>query len=237
MRNFNFSQIWESFIFAVQFLPQTLLLVFVPFLFCLFFGLLIAVIRTWRIPVLSQVLQVVVTIVKGIPVYLLLIVSNLLYILYFDKAAAFLGLPFRTANINILYFAMFILIFSFTPGISEIWRGAMLAVPLGQYEAGQAAGLTRLQILRRIVLPQTIPEVIPGMTSMLIGLLKASALAYMVGVTEILNASIRAASISYNLLEGYIAAAIIYWALSIGIEKGMSVLAQHVGKFRKPLSV
>jgi L-cystine transport system permease protein len=90
--------------------------------------------------------------------------------------------------------------------------------------------------MRRIILPQILPEVLPGMTNLLIALLKAGALSYALGVTDIMNAAVRAASNAYDLLEGYIAAALIYWGLSILIEQGMGLLVRHVGQYQKQLT-
>jgi L-cystine transport system permease protein len=236
MGSLNYTQIWDSFVFALHFLPNTLLLLVVPFFLCLVLGLLVAIARVWQVPVLAQVLQVVLTLLKGIPVYLLLIVSNLLYTLYFDKMAAALGWSIRTDDINILYFAIAIITIAFLPGMSELLRGGLMSVPAGQYEAGYASGLSKWQTMRRIILPQMVPEVLPGMTNLLIALLKAGALSYALGVTDIMNAAVRAASNAYNLLEGYIAAALIYWGLSILIEQGMGLLVRRVGKYQKQLT-
>lgn len=235
MGSLNYAQIWDSFRFALGFLPNTLILLAAPFLLCLALGLLVAVVRVWRVPVLAKVFQVALTIVKGIPVYLLLVVSNLMYILYFDRFASWAGWSVRVENINVLYFAVLILTIAFLPGMSEILRGGLLSVPYGQYEAGYASGLTKVQTMRRIILPQMVPEVIPSMTSLMIGLMKASALVYALGVTDIMNAAVRAASNAYDLLEGYIAAALIYWGLSILIERGMGLLAKRVGQYQKQL--
>ncbi|MCM1154044.1 MAG: ABC transporter permease subunit [Roseburia sp.] len=237
MDSLNFAQIWDSFTFALQFLPNTLILLVVPFLISLVLGLFIAIIRIWNVPVLAKLFQVLFAIMKGIPVYLLLVVSNLMYILYFDIFMQSLGLPFRRENINVISFAIFILVLAFLPGISEIIRGGLLSVSYGQYEAGYAAGLTRTQTMRRIILPQMVPEIIPGITSTLIGLLKAGALAYTVGVTDIMNAAVRIASRAYDLLEGYIAAAIIYWGLSILIEMIMGQVSKYAGAYQKQLRV
>jgi L-cystine transport system permease protein len=236
MGSLNYAQIWESFVFALQFLPNTLILLIVPFFLCLGLGLLVAIARVWQVPVLAKVLQVVLTILKGIPVYLLLVVSNLLYTLYFDSFASAMGWSLRVQDIDVIYFAIIMITIAFLPGMSELLRGGLLSVPEGQYEAGYASGLSRWQTMRRIILPQMVPEVLPGMTNLLIALLKAGALSYALGVTDIMNAAVRAASYAYNLLEGYIAAALIYWGLSILIERGMGLLVRHVGQYQKQLT-
>lgn len=231
-----YSQIWSSFCFAVQYVPTTLILLFVPLFFCTLLGFLIAVIRVWKVPFLGRFLQAVLTVFKGIPVYLMLVAANLLYILYFDRFAEAIGISVRTSNINIIHLANILLTLCFLPGMTEIMRGGLLSVPEGQYEAGFAAGLTRIQTLRRVIVPQMIPEILPSLTTMMLSMLKASALAYCLGVTDILNASLRVATKSYDFLEGYIAAAIIYWGLSIVIELVMGLISRHVTRYQKRIT-
>ncbi|MGN0513264.1 MAG: amino acid ABC transporter permease [Lachnospiraceae bacterium] len=232
----NYAQIWTSFTYALQFIPSTLILLFVPLFFGLVFGFIIAVIRVWEVPILARTLQVILTIFKGIPIYLLLVAANLLYVLYFDTFAEWLGISARISNTNIIHLANFLLTLCFLPGISELIRGGLISVNKGQYEAGYASGLTKIQTLRRVIIPQAIPEIIPGLTGTMLAMLKASALAYCVGVTDIMNAAVRVASNSYDFLEGYIAAAIIYWGLGIVIEKAMGLIAKKTERYNKKLA-
>mgnify|MGYP004682190209 FL=1 len=104
-----YSQIWSSFCFAVQYVPTTLILLFVPLFFCTLLGFLVAVIRVWKVPFLGRFLQAVLTVFKGIPVYLMLVAANLLYILYFDRFAEAIGISARTSNINIIHLAKMLL--------------------------------------------------------------------------------------------------------------------------------
>lgn len=234
--NLNKRQILDSFLFALSFLPQTLLLVFVPFAICTVFGLLIAFVRVMRTPVLSQLLTAVVAIFKGIPIYLFMVVSYLCLVLYFNPIAEAMHWTIRQRDITPIVFAIVILSIAFTPAMSDVLRGAILAVPQGQYEAARSSGLTTVQMIRRVVLPQMIPAAIPNVTNMLIGIMKGSALAYSVGVTDVLNASLRDAASQYNIIEAYIAAALIYWALAVVIEKVMGALSSGMGRYRKAIA-
>lgn len=232
IRPFSPQQFFDSGLAAVHFIPQTLLLVIVPFIVSIAVGLVIAVIRVWRVPVIARLLQIVTTLVRGIPVYLLLVVSNILYDRYFDVVARHFGWTVRKSDTGLLNLALVVLSVAFIPVAAEFLRGALLSVPDSQYEAGYASGLTRLQILRRIIIPQMIPEAIPSISNMTVSLIKASALTSAIGVMDILNESIRSASYNYNLLEAYLAAALIYWALAVGIELIMKAAAIRTGRFK-----
>lgn len=234
--NLNGKQIIDSFLFALSFLPQTLLLIFIPFIFCLLFGLIIAFVRIFNIPILSQLCTLVVTVFKGIPIYLFLIISYLCLVLYFNPIAETIGLPIRQRDVNPIVFAIVILSIAFTPAMSDVLRGAILAVPHGQYEAAYAAGLTVPQTFRRIIIPQMVPAAIPNVTNMLVGIMKGSALAYSVGVTDVLNAALRDAASQYNIIEAYIAAALIYWGLAVIFEQTADFFAEHLCCYFKKIS-
>lgn len=232
----NLHQVWNSFLFALSFLPQTLLLTFVPFFVALIIGGLIAIVRIAHVPVLAPLLTVIVTIFKGIPIYLFLVFSYLMLTLYFNPIAEALHVSIRQRDVSPLVFAIIILSIAFTPAMSDVLRGAILSVDRGQYEAAYTSGLTTSQMFRRIILPQMVPAAIPNVTNTLIGIMKGSALAYAVGVTDVLSASLRDASAAYDIIEAYIAAAVIYWMMSIIIEQGMKLLARYTGRFKKAIS-
>ena len=69
---------------------------------------------------------------------------------------------------------------------SEIYRGGIEAIPYGQYEAGQVLGMTKLQIFRKVVFMQVVKRIIPPMGNEIITLVKDTALARVIAVTEII---------------------------------------------------
>ena len=99
--------------------------------------------------------------------------------------------------------------------ISEIWRGAILALPPGQTEAAIAIGMHPRDSWLRIILPQAVALSIPQLINELILLVKASSLVSLVGVMEITRASQAQAGVSFRPLEAYLAAAILYLAINL----------------------
>ena len=231
-RAFNWAQLWISISRGIQFIPQTLILAFAPFVFSLLLGLLVCLIRIWKVPVIAPLLKAIVTIMKGVPVYLLLVTASLMVTLYFNGIAEKLGWNVRAQNINGITLGVVVISIASIPMMSEALRGAALSVPQSQYEAGYAAGLSRWQITRRVVIPQMIPEAVPLLTNNLVSMVKASALCSLIGVPEVLSASIRAANQRYDLLEGYIAAALVYWGLCFLVEKVMRRIELYTGRFK-----
>ncbi|MGE4251050.1 MAG: amino acid ABC transporter permease [Parvibaculaceae bacterium] len=99
--------------------------------------------------------------------------------------------------------------------ISEIWRGAINALPKGQSEAASSIGMAPQTIWTRIILPQAVRLSLPSLINELILLVKASSLVSLVGIFEITRASQAQAATTYRPLEVYIAAACIYLAINL----------------------
>jgi polar amino acid transport system permease protein len=99
--------------------------------------------------------------------------------------------------------------------ISEIWRGAISALPRGQTEAAAAIGMNPADIWIRVILPQAISLSLPALVNELILLVKASSLVSVVGILEITRSSQALAATTYRPLEVYVAAACIYLAINL----------------------
>lgn len=99
--------------------------------------------------------------------------------------------------------------------ISEIWRGAISALPRGQSEAAVAIGMSAHTIWGRIILPQAVVMSLPALINELILLVKASSLVSVVGILEITRASQAQAATTFRPLEVYLAAACIYLAINL----------------------
>ena len=99
--------------------------------------------------------------------------------------------------------------------ISEIWRGAIGALPPGQREAAVAVGMTARDQWSRIILPQAVTMSLPALVNELILLVKASSLVSLVGILEVTRASQAQAATTFRPLEVYIAAACVYLAINL----------------------
>ena len=99
--------------------------------------------------------------------------------------------------------------------ISEIWRGAINALPRGQAEAAVAIGMTPRDVWGRVILPQAVTMSLPALINELILLVKASSLVSVVGILEITRASQAQAATTFRPLEVYLAAACIYLLINL----------------------
>ncbi|WP_315926926.1 amino acid ABC transporter permease [Mesorhizobium sp. SP-1A] len=99
--------------------------------------------------------------------------------------------------------------------VSEIWRGAIMALPRGQTEAATAIGMGPCDIWTRIILPQAVKISLPALVNEMILLVKASSLVSVVGILEVTRASQAQAATTFRPLEVYLAAACIYLLINL----------------------
>ena len=111
-----------------------------------------------------------------------------------------------------------------TAYISEIYRAGISSISQGQTHAALALGMTRLQLLRRIVLPQALVRVTPALGSMWVSLFKDTAILSVIGVGELMYEGRLIATDTYRPLEVFTAVAVIYYILAYPQSLGVNYL-------------
>ncbi|HEU4826807.1 MAG TPA: ABC transporter permease subunit [Dongiaceae bacterium] len=145
------------------------------------------------------------------------------------------ALPFLREGI---YYAIFALSINTAGYTGEILRGAVLAVPHGEIEAGKAFGMSPWLIFRRITLPRAIRICLPAMSTETILLLKATALASTITVYEVLGTAQFIRSQTYRIYETLISAGIVYIVLVFILTRILNALERYLNKDReRPVSI
>ena len=126
----------------------------------------------------------------------------------------------------------------YAASLAEVIRSAYLALGRSQYEAALSIGLTPLQAVWRVMLPQGIVVALPNLGNSLISLFKEGSLAFTIGLIDMMGAGNLIISRNYGAysLETYIALAIIYWSLTLIIEQIFLKLEKHYSKGRRNLN-
>ena len=114
-------------------------------------------------------------------------------------------------------------IINYSAYFAEIFRGGLLAVDKGQYEAAQVLGLRKGQTMIKIIIPQMIRVCPPTLNNEAVTLIKDTALMYAVGIVEILNQAKSIVNGSMDI-SAYLAAAIIYLVLNTILSFGLKKL-------------
>ncbi|WP_123041531.1 amino acid ABC transporter permease [Cohnella candidum] len=225
------SFIWTAFTQLLSVIPTTLLITAVSVACGLIIGTAVALIRTFRVPVLAPIAAGYVTFIRGTPMltHLLLIYFGLPIAL--DALAAQFGWGFRSASIPMIAFAF--IAFSITAGgyASEVVRSGLLAVNRGQMEAAHSVGMTTAQALRRIVIPQAFAASLPNISNLVVGMLHASTLAFTVSVVEVTAKAQIVASTNWKFFDAYLAAALIYWGLTLLVERASGLVERRINVY------
>lgn len=148
-------------------------------------GLLLALLRSFRWRVANFFIVVFVDVMRALPPLVIII------ILYF----ALPQVGVRFSGLVATWLALSMVLASFA---EEIFWAGILAVPKGQWEAARSTGLTRMQTMTSVVLPQAIRMTIPPLTNRTIAVTKGTALGAVVAVGEILYQAQAGYSFSYN---------------------------------------
>lgn len=112
--------------------------------------------------------------------------------------------------------------------VAEVVRGGLLAVDRGQIEAARSLGLSYLQMLREVQLPQTFRAVIPPLGNVAIALVKNTSLASAIGVTELLGAAETVESRTFRAEEAFVAATLLYLVLTIPLGAVVNLLERRL---------
>ncbi|WP_051935502.1 amino acid ABC transporter permease [Deinococcus sp. YIM 77859] len=168
-------------------------------------ALLVALARLSEAAPLQAVSGVYVSFMRGTP----LLVQ--IFMVYY-------GLPAFGVTVSPLVGGVTALTLNTAAYLSETMRAAILSVPRGQWEAAYSLGLTPRQTLRLIVLPQAARVALPSLGNTLIGLVKDTSLVSVITVVELLRSAQLVIARTFEPFGPYLAAALIYWAISSLLE-------------------
>ncbi len=218
---------------AVKYFPNTLQLVFISLAIGLVIGTIFALIRYYHFPLLSKIIALFIVIYQGIPIVVALLIYHLLFMNYLGDILGFFHSKIKVSDVNTIWIGILALSLTSICSVSEVVRGALYSVDRGQEEAGYAVGMTRVQIIRRVILPQLIQVAIAPLTNTIVGLIKASSIVSVVGIIEVTQGALLPSATTYAFFEGYISAAIVYWIFSIIVEIIMGRISKFTGKYRR----
>ena len=166
MLTFNFDYFLGLFPRLATAIPYTAEVIVGSILFCLIVGMIIAVIRIARIPVLHQFCEIWLSYNRSMPFILDL------YLVYFVLPVIVRGLGISPDGWPLTAYVLIALTFHYSPVISEIIRPAYLSVDKGQSEVAVVFGLSPFHRVFRIVAPQAFPVALPNLVSEAINIMK-----------------------------------------------------------------
>jgi cystine transport system permease protein len=202
---------------VLQGLTSTLLLGVVSFILGSALGALIALARISGVQLLRGAAIVYVSIFRGTP----LLIQILL--IYF-------GLPQVGIRLEPVPSAILALTLFSAAYLSENFRGGILGVDAGQWEAANSMGMPYWRTMRRIVFPQAIRIATPAVGSRFIALMKDTSLASVVTVVELTRVAESIGSSTFRYMEAFFVIGAVYWVINTLLSAGQGVLERRMGR-------
>ena len=184
-------------------LGKTCAIFFLTLLFSLPLGMIVALLRRSKIKIISAVTRFCISVLRGTPLMLQLI-------------AVTYG-PYYLFNISISRNKLIPVVIAFSINyaayFAEIYRSGIDSIPVGQYEAAQVLGYTRVQTFMKIILPQVIRRILPSVTNEIVTLVKDTSLAFTVSYQEMFTIGKEIAN-SQTSFVPFIVAGVFYYVFN-----------------------
>ena len=221
----------EAFPQVLASVPLTLLLVFASIPIGWALGILIALVKNAKVPVLYQLSVVFVSFMRSVPMVVILFVAYYSVPLIIQSYTSSIGLSVDVNAVPPAAYAICAFVLEQAAYSSEVFRSAILAVDKGQIEAAESVGMTKPVAYVRIVLPQAITSALPNLNGLFVGLVQGTSLAYFVGVYEVMATSNLLATSSYAYIEAYLMATVIYEVLSFIFNRIFRVIEARASRY------
>ena len=179
-------------------------------------GLTTSVIRVTRIKVLSQLAVAYVDLFRGTP-----LLMQIIFVYY--------ALPYLGINLPAIVAGIVALSVNSGAYVSEIFRAGIESIDKGQTEAARSLGMSYMQAMRYVVIPQTIKRVLPPLTNEFVALIKDSSLLSVIAIAELMRTAKEMMTWKMNP-SSLTAAAIIYLIITLPLTRYVSYLEKKLKK-------
>ncbi len=224
MRGLDWNFMLENLLTIAKGISYTMEIAVVSIIFGTVLGLITALARMYKIPVLSQISSIYIAIIRGTPLMIQILVVYYGIPRFLQWVNAEYGTNMDINSIPAIYFMYFCFSLYIGSYLSELLRGCISSVDGGQLEACYSIGMTTAQGMFRVVLPQALVSALPNFGNHFIGLIKDASLAFTVSIPEILGQAKILAGRTSKFLEAYLDAAIIYFIICFISQQILKIL-------------
>lgn len=209
--------------YILEGLFNTIIIAFFAVIIGIVIGILISIVRNnyevnSKGKLLNSLANLYVNVIRGTPVILQLMI--IYYVI------------FKSVDIDIVIVG--IIAFGINSGayVSEIIRAGINSIPKGQMEAGFSLGLRYGMVMKEIILPQAVRNILPALGNEFITLLKETSVGAYIGIIELTKASDIIASRTYDYFFPLIITALIYLIMTLGLSKLVNVMERRLNRAR-----
>lgn len=206
---------------------MTLGVALVSLMIGLVLSILFVMFETSKITCVRKPTTVIITLLRGLPEILVV------FLIYFGLIQIIFLITDEFAELNSFWCGSIALGIIFAAYASQSLRGAIKAIPLGQWESGSALGLSRGQVFIHIVLPQVWRHALPGLSNQWLVLLKDTALVSLIGVDDLMRQSELINANTHQPFTWYGIAALIYLAITLISQRIIKMLEVRFTHFER----
>jgi len=186
-------------------------------------GILVAVVRTlhdqqrgkqkWHIAILNAICKVYITVIRGTPMMVQLLIFGFVI---FKSSRNLAGVAILALGINSGAY------------VAEIIRGGIMSIDPGQMEAGRSLGLGYATVMKSVIIPQAIKNILPALGNELITLFKDTSLVTVIGLVDLTKVAIQIQARTYQAFMPFIGIAIIYLVIVLILTKLQGLLERRL---------
>lgn len=207
------------YMYMLKGLGNTLVITIFAVMIGIVLGFLIAVVRTshdrnGKLGVLNAICKLYLTIIRGTPVMIQLLI--IYYVI------------FQSINTGKMVVAIIAFGLNSAAYVAEIVRSGIMAVDIGQFEAGRSLGLNYRQTMMSIILPQAVKNILPALCNEFISLLKETSISGYIGLMDLTKGGDIIRSLTYEAFMPLIAVALIYLLMVVGLSKAVGMLERKL---------
>lgn len=195
----DFKLIFETLPYVLKGIPYTLGIALVSFLIGNLIAIILTILLERAIAPIRYLIRFYISFLRGIPMIVLL------FLFYF-------GLPIQLSAIeaSCLSFSL-----SSSAFLTEIYRGALAGVDVGQRDAGYSLGFTYSQLMRKVVFPQAFVTAVPALGNVAMDVLKGTSLTAMISVPDIFQLAKIVGGRKFDFFSMYILVGVLYWLMCL----------------------
>ncbi len=202
-------------------LGKTCAIFFLTLIFSLPLGMIVALLRMSKVTIVSGVTRFIITVLRGTPLMLqLLAVTYGPYYLF--------GAPVSRNKLIPVVIAFAI---NYAAYFAEIYRGGIESIPVGQYEAAEVLGYTKVQTFMRIILPQVIKRIMPSITNEVVTLVKDTSMAFTVSYQEMFTIGKQIAN-SQTSFTPFLVAGVFYYIFNVIVDYVMGRVEKRLDYYK-----
>lgn len=210
-------KLWEKYDYVyLNGLIGTLSLAAITVLAATVIGTIVAIMKLSKIKILDWITTIYIAVLRGTPILLQL---------YFFWLVLPKILPFELSDTASIVIALIVNASSY---VAEVIRAGIQAVDRGQMEAAKSLGLSNINTMRKIILPQAIKNILPALGNEYITMVKQTSLASVFFVQELMTSYKTVQSATFLSIPSLIIVGIIYFAVTTVLTKGLSMLERRL---------